>query len=478
MMTRRTLGDAHKSALLDEMRTFRAALIQAQRTAPPSGDMIEWLRQPQQTHWRNETSTLQLAKSTRLILTSAVRGVSVCIHATAQIAGDTGALNEHLPLAQTGVVANLPSAVTSRPRRQTKPPSAEERPKVIRDSRGSPHTGGMAPAVVLFLVACLPFVDVLRDSAVIPAGMDQLEHYSRETTIRRALADGYLPLWNPYEFSGFPLLADIQASVFYPPSVALRVLPMPLFLTWTIIVHVWLFGIGGYAFCRVWGLSRSAAMLAAVSLMLGGIIFPRVYAGHMDVLRTVAWVPLALAAAVRSLDRSSWRPSTALVLVLACQVLGGFLQLVLYTFACVALYGMFSVWWPTNGVRSRERAVMVSVQIGVLVVLVAGCTAFQLVPTARLIMAAGRTGGLPYGDAQDGTFRLAELVRMYVPPGSVANLGSEGWETSALLACSSRASRPSRCSCASRGVPLCFSPSSPGPHSSSHSATPSMAHTG
>lgn len=290
-----------------------------------------------------------------------------------------------------------------------------------------------AAALLLLLIACVPFAEILRDPLKVPAGIDQLQHYSRESVLRRATADGYFPLWNAYEFSGFPLQADLQTGVFYPPAVILRTLPIAQFLTWTVIVHIWLFGIGTYAFCRVWDISRAVSTLAAVALMLGGITLPRVYAGHLDVLRTVAWIPLALAAAVRSLDRGSWRPSTPLVALLACQILGGFLQLVIYTFATVTLYGAFSVWWPRQGGPSRERTVAVFAQIAILVMLVAGCTAFQLAPAARLILASGRAGGMPYGDAQDGTFRLAELVHFVVPLGGLDDLGSEGWETSAYV---------------------------------------------
>src|SRR6478672_872821 len=41
-----------------------------------------------------------------------------------------------------------------------------------------------------------------------------------------------LPLWNPYSFSGAPLLANFQASVFYPLNIFLYRFP----LGWSLLV--------------------------------------------------------------------------------------------------------------------------------------------------------------------------------------------------------------------------------------------------
>src|SRR5438046_3032888 len=37
---------------------------------------------------------------------------------------------------------------------------------------------------------------------------------------------GWLPLWNPYAFSGIPLLGDGQTAMFYPPNWLFLILPV------------------------------------------------------------------------------------------------------------------------------------------------------------------------------------------------------------------------------------------------------------
>lgn len=290
----------------------------------------------------------------------------------------------------------------------------------------------VVPTLLLALVAAA-FRDVVLDPNAIPAGLDLIQHYGREAVVRRALAAGTLPLWNPFEFSGFPMLADPQTGMFYPPSVVLRLLPIPSFLTWTVVFHVWLFGVGVYALCRTRGIGRPAAGLAAVALMLGGITMPRVYAGHLDILRTAAWIPLAFATACRSIDRGSVRPTIAAVLVLSCQLLGSYLQLAVYTFAGIALYSLFSAAWPRSATRSSRHSATLAGHLAVLVLLVAGVTAIQLVPTARLVLEAGRTSGMDYRDALQGSVGAAELWQFVTPMLGAAAIAPESWETSAYV---------------------------------------------
>ena len=298
--------------------------------------------------------------------------------------------------------------------------------------RGSNIVEALA-LTLLFVVACLPFSDALFDPGKIPAGLDLIQHYSRESFNRRALASGTLPLWNPYEFSGIPAQADPQTGVFYPPNVLLRILPLPLFLTWTIVFHVWLFGAGGYVLARTLGVGPAMAAMSAVGLMLGGITMPRIYAGHLDVLRTVTWAPLALACAVRSLDRRSMLPGAALVVVLCCQLLGSFLQAVCYTWICIGLYAVFTMAWPPDGRASWRRAGTVAAQLAILSVLVTGLTAFQLWPTARLVLAAGRTHGVPYDDAVVPAMGTAEFTRFFMPAFGSPSVQWENWEVSSYV---------------------------------------------
>src|SRR4051794_19653348 len=46
-----------------------------------------------------------------------------------------------------------------------------------------------------------------------------LENYQFKAFIRQSLAQGQIPLWNPYQFSGIPFFAAGQQSMLYPFSI-------------------------------------------------------------------------------------------------------------------------------------------------------------------------------------------------------------------------------------------------------------------
>jgi hypothetical protein len=279
---------------------------------------------------------------------------------------------------------------------------------------------------VLFALACALFRDTLH-ADTIPAGFDLVVHYSREQVLRAVIRAHQWPFWNPFEFGGFPLWADPQTGLLYPMTL-LRGLPVPAFLTWTLLIHVWLFGAGGYALARATGCRRVVATIAGVVLMFGGLVVPRVYAGHVDLVRTAAWTPLILALAIRSFARDRLVPSAALVLALACQLLGGWLQHAVYSVACLSAYALFSVAWPADtATRRRWAPVAQLVSLGLLA---AGLTAVQTLPTLGLINAGGRTAGVPFEDAIRSAVPLKELARVMWPPFS-GTIPFETWESSA-----------------------------------------------
>jgi hypothetical protein len=65
-----------------------------------------------------------------------------------------------------------------------------------------------------------------------------------------ALRAGRLPLWNPYLFLGSPFLANIQTAVFYPLWWPFLILDAPHAVLSSVLLHVYLAGVGMYCFAR------------------------------------------------------------------------------------------------------------------------------------------------------------------------------------------------------------------------------------
>ena len=73
------------------------------------------------------------------------------------------------------------------------------------------------------------------------------------TYVKQSLSDGRLPLWNPYEFVGYPFLSNPQVGFFYPLAWLTFLLPTNLGLSWYVLVHLWLAACGMFLFVRSMG---------------------------------------------------------------------------------------------------------------------------------------------------------------------------------------------------------------------------------
>ncbi len=105
------------------------------------------------------------------------------------------------------------------------------------------------------------------------------------------LRRGHLPLWNPYNASGEPWLANPQTGVFYPPSWMFVVLPFARAYVLFLALHVALLGCGALLLFRRLA-SPPAALLGALSLMLCGPSLSLLDVSNT--LTTFAWIPLVL----------------------------------------------------------------------------------------------------------------------------------------------------------------------------------------
>ena len=111
--------------------------------------------------------------------------------------------------------------------------------------------------------------------------------------IRRSLAMGELPLWNPQIFTGLPFLAAGQASTFYPLNVLFYVLPLDAAYGWFTALHIAIAGINTFVFARVLRLRTLAALFSGIAFQFSGFLVVSVV--FTMFLAAAVWLPLLLA---------------------------------------------------------------------------------------------------------------------------------------------------------------------------------------
>lgn len=106
---------------------------------------------------------------------------------------------------------------------------------------------------------------------------------------RTDLSEGTLPLWNPYEGAGVPLLAWPQGAPLFPLTWLAFLLPFWSSLAWVAAAKLLLTSTGVYLFCRELRLRRGPSLLGAIAFAFG--LYYVVWLEHIDVTNVWAMLP-------------------------------------------------------------------------------------------------------------------------------------------------------------------------------------------
>jgi hypothetical protein len=202
------------------------------------------------------------------------------------------------------------------------------------------------------------------------------------------LRKGNLPLWNPHLFSGLPFFGGFQSALLYPPNLLYLVLPIAAAVNVLIALHILLIGLFMFLWASHRRLHPIACFVTAALLMFSGPHFLHLYPGHLPLLLTAAWIPLAFLSidAFIATRRLGW--CLAGMAAIAMMLLAGSQQYVFRTVVAAATYTLFRL----AGVQRRLPAA------AGLIAMLAGAgalTAAQLLPGAVATTESVRGRSLP-----------------------------------------------------------------------------------
>ena len=153
------------------------------------------------------------------------------------------------------------------------------------------------------------------------------------------MANGNLPLWDPYVFCGTPAAGNIQSAIFYPINVVLYLtLPIANAINADILLHVLLVGCSTMAWVRSRGTGWLPAVLSAAVVMAGAPVCLRLDLGQPNVIAVFAWLPLTLLVIDKLFERVSSEWILCGIGVVSMQLLAGHPQLVYCNALTAALY--------------------------------------------------------------------------------------------------------------------------------------------
>jgi hypothetical protein len=157
-----------------------------------------------------------------------------------------------------------------------------------------------ADVVGVVLLVALPAVvfgiPALLGHTILP-GDDLGQNFPLRVLAGREIRDGHLPLYDPYIWSGAPLLAGWNAGAAYPFTWLFAILPG--IAAWTVnLIATWAAaGLGMFCFLRALRLGSLASFLGAFSFAFAGAMSAQVT--HFGLIAGMSWVPLQLLSILR-----------------------------------------------------------------------------------------------------------------------------------------------------------------------------------
>ncbi len=262
---------------------------------------------------------------------------------------------------------------------------------------------------------------VVHPTQVLYADFSDLfaEHIPAKRFLVRSWQEtGQIPLWCPHSFSGMPIISDIQVGAFYPPHFLLYLLPEEWIgsaLSWLIVLHVIVAGWCMYAYAGS-HLRPLGALTAAIGYMFAGKWMLHLLAAGHYITIGLAWLPLVLLLMEQAIRRRSLLRATWAGAVFAMLILGTHPQWTLYAGFFVTLWTFGTVLNKENGNRKEEEhagSPPVGEPSSILhppfsmlllrrwlgyglwcMLIAAGLTAVQLLPTMEAAGQSSRSGGI------------------------------------------------------------------------------------
>lgn len=210
--------------------------------------------------------------------------------------------------------------------------------------------------------------------------------YPWKTESLSQIKNGQIPFWNPYNFSGSPLLANNQSAVFYP-------LNFLYFLTsqinaWTILIFLQplLAALFTYLFCRNLNLSKSSSIVSG--LAYGFSLFMSVFLEYNTIGHVILWLPLIFLSTDKIIFQNKMKWKIIFVFSLCSSLFAGHLQISAYVIFFNLLYLFFRIFNSTLMIHIiRVKLILFAFLFGMAVIL----TMPQWLLTFQLIQESARS---------------------------------------------------------------------------------------
>lgn len=254
--------------------------------------------------------------------------------------------------------------------------------------------------------------------------------------LSEALKSNRLPVWNPQIGSGFPVLGEGQTGIFNLNNLLLfRIFSPVTAFNLGLAVSFAICAVGMYIFSRRIGISRSAALLAAIPYSFSGFFVTHI--SHFVLLQSAGYLPLVMVGSDLLMRGEKLTGFLVTAFFLSQQLFGGFSQMSFITILFACSYALYLVMTKSSNFK-RLFLLFAAISFSFLL------SAVQILPTEELSRISQRGKGLSVTDLLLYKYPLNNFITFLKPfalgdpqigtyPHFQDNGGSLFWETSGYL---------------------------------------------
>lgn len=193
---------------------------------------------------------------------------------------------------------------------------------------------------------------------------------------------GQIPLWNPHNFSGNPLMANFQSGVFYPLNTIFFVLPFKL--SWSIFIFLIpvLCMIFTFSYLRNLKLTNEASIFGSLAFTFS--LYMVVWLEWGNIGHTLLFLPPLLLLTERMIEKIDYKNLFLFVSISTISIFAGYIQGTFYMYCVLIFYFIAKGWYLKK--LSIKKVILFGTGLVVPVLF----SAYQLLSTLELFLRSSR----------------------------------------------------------------------------------------
>ena len=238
-------------------------------------------------------------------------------------------------------------------------------------------TPSCATAIIVSLLPFIYFLPATRGKLIISPDDGVIFNIPMRAVVANLIHAGYVPLWNPYMFSGMPLFGAAQAGVLFPLNWFYLVFSIPVATNLMMLSTFVAAALGAYLYARRSGAGIAGSVVTSLVWQWSAFMVMKI--GQTNVVQTAALLPWVFWALDSYALTGKRKLGMLLALIVALQLFAGHQQTFAYSFLLAAAYAIFMARVSSGEQRRRYLGSLVLLSAGVVV------AAVQLLPTIELL---------------------------------------------------------------------------------------------